>query len=89
MSLTTISDDSGMYKVIFENDGYLIPVELKELVFKSFYRAKETVKLPGTGIGLTLSRSLAEMHGGTLILDCTDKHMNVFILTLPVNPKRA
>jgi signal transduction histidine kinase len=62
---------------------------MREIIFKSFYRAKETIKLPGTGIGLTLSRSLAEMHGGTLLLDFADKSMNVFILTLPGHPNQA
>ncbi len=87
--LAPIPDHIGMYRIIFRNDGYLIPDNMKEVIFKSFYRLKETVKLPGTGIGLTLSRSLAEMHGGTLALDFADKEMNTFILTLPESPKQA
>ena len=83
-------DDGGeSYRIIFSNDGYSIPAGMEEVIFKSFYRAKETAKLPGTGIGLTLARSLAEMHGGTLALDGTNKDMNVFIVTLPVSPKQV
>lgn len=73
------------YRIIFSNDGFLIPDENKDLIFESFYRIKETSNNAGTGIGLTLSRSLAEMHGGTLILDRSSNEMNVFILTLPVH----
>jgi signal transduction histidine kinase len=74
------------YKAVFANDGFIIPEENKAQIFDSFYRIKETCNYPGTGIGLTLSRSLAEMHGGTLILDTSKKNRNVFILILPVHP---
>lgn len=77
------------YHFIFKNDGHLIAKETGELIFQSFYRAKETAKLPGTGIGLTLSRSLAELHGGTLTMDFAEPDMNIFVLTLPVNPKQT
>ena len=76
------------YTIVFKNDGFLIPAESSEIIFQSFYRAKETAKLPGTGIGLTLSRSLAEIHGGTLTMDFTDKNMNTFKLTIPTNPNQ-
>jgi signal transduction histidine kinase len=38
----------------------------------------------GTGIGLTLARSLAELHKGELILEPPQNGMNIFSLTLPV-----
>jgi ligand-binding sensor domain-containing protein/signal transduction histidine kinase len=83
------SADGESYTFVFKNDGHLIPKETGELIFKSFYRAKETAKLPGTGIGLTLSRSLAELHEGTLMMDFADADVNTFILTLPINPKQT
>lgn len=77
--------DRNFYKAIFANDGFIIPPESKEVIFKSFYRMKETANHAGTGIGLALSRSLAEIQGGTLTLreDVTD--MNIFELRLPVH----
>ena len=89
ISMITPVDDSGSYSILFKNDGFLVPFEMREMIFKSFYRAKETAKLPGTGIGLTLSRSLAEIHGGTLTMDFTDKDMNTFILTIATTPSQA
>jgi ligand-binding sensor domain-containing protein/signal transduction histidine kinase len=83
--LTLDATDTKKYTIIFKNDGYHIPEEIREKIFQSFYRAKETSKLPGTGIGLTLSRLLTEMHGGTLKLDNTEQDLNVFILTLPIH----
>lgn len=89
VSLAGTTDDSGMYSITFKNDGHLIPANMQEMIFKSFYRARETAKLPGTGIGLTLARSLAGIHGGTLTLDTMNQAMNVFVLTLPVHPGHA
>jgi signal transduction histidine kinase/ligand-binding sensor domain-containing protein len=86
VTLSYGSSDQSWYQIIFKNDGLLIPGESKDFIFESFHRLKATANHPGTGIGLTLSRSLAEMHGGTLVLGESENNMNVFVLTLPVNP---
>ena len=87
INLSFCSDDKDAYQIVFKNDGFIIPDEHKDFVFESFYRVKATANHAGTGIGLTLSRSLAEMHGGTLILKRPENDMNVFVLELPVNPE--
>ena len=66
-----------------ENDGYIIPYDLREKIFEPFYRIKNNTKQKGTGIGLTLARSLAELHKGKLYLKETNNSMNVFVFTLP------
>jgi signal transduction histidine kinase/ligand-binding sensor domain-containing protein len=76
---------TDLFMVEVKNDGYLIPFEMKEKIFESFFRIKETGKQSGTGIGLALSRSLAELHKGVLYLKDPDKDMNVFVLALPVH----
>ena len=78
---------NNSYKVMVTNDGFIIPAEEREKIFESFYRVKESAGQSGTGIGLTLSRTLAEMHNGSLILDPESEDVNIFILELPVNPK--
>ncbi|CAN5573190.1 hybrid sensor histidine kinase/response regulator transcription factor [soil metagenome] len=70
----------------FENDGTLIPEELKEKVFEPFYRLKESVKQQGTGIGLTLARSLTELHKGKLYVKDSTEGLNIFVLCLPLHP---
>ena len=70
------------------NDGSLIPVELRNKVFEPFYRLDETAKETGTGIGLSLARSLAELHQGTLKLLAPDSSMNTFALILPVHQEK-
>lgn len=52
------------------NDGRVVPLEMREEIFKPFvqYKAGVLHSVSGTGIGLPLARSLAELHGGTLCM---------------------
>jgi len=64
-----LSEKEGRaFSIEISNDGYIIPVEMKERIFEPFYRLKETIKQKGTGIGLALARSLAELHKGSLVM---------------------
>lgn len=67
------------------NDGDIVPLQMREEIFKSFtrYYDESTPQKPGSGVGLTLARSLAELHEGTLQMD-GDLSCNRFILTLPL-----
>ncbi len=73
-------------RVEFENDGYTIPEEMKEKIFEPFFRIKEAGHHKGAGIGLSLAKSLTELHKGTLNIDFTKKNINLFVLVLPYNP---
>ncbi|HKG05773.1 MAG TPA: two-component regulator propeller domain-containing protein [Pedobacter sp.] len=67
------------------SDGKTIPHEIHEKIFQPFYRAKEAEIKPGTGIGLSLSRSLAELHNGSLTLEKSSEGFNIFVLRLPIH----
>lgn len=83
--LNNIHPGINYFRIEIMNDGYLIPEELKETVFEPFYRAKETCRQKGNGIGLTLARSLTELHQGKLYLDNSQNMMNVFVLEIPLS----
>ena len=63
-----------------DSNGRRIPESEKEMIFEKFYQSGK-----GTGLGLTLARVLAELHGGRLYLDTDRKDMNSFVLELPVD----
>ena len=86
--LHSSNEDDGTYCIEVKNDGYLIPQGVKEKIFERFYRLKETEKYDGTGIGLALAKTLAELHKGTLHLKEPENEMNVFVLRLPIYPNR-
>ncbi len=72
------------FSIEIDNDGFLIPDEMKEKVFEPFVRLKGTDKQQGTGIGLALARSLAQLHQGSLMIKKDNKIFNRFILHLPM-----
>jgi len=70
-------------KIKVANDGPLIPEQMKDKIFEPFYRIKEEIHKQGTGLGLALSRSLAELLNGSLALEISENKFNTFILVLP------
>ena len=85
--LYSVAKHDLLFKIKFSNDGFLVPVEMKEKIFEPFYRMQETAGKRGSGIGLALSRALVELHKGTLELLQTQNGMNVFLLTMPIHQK--
>lgn len=84
ISLVTLSD-RDCFQILVENDGPLIPKDLREKIFEPFFRATETEVKRGTGIGLSISKSLAELHHGKLFVDEYSSKHNIFILELPIH----
>lgn len=85
IKLLKCNEQDTTFKLEVSNDGYIIPAEMKEKIFESFFRINENGEQAGTGIGLALSRSLAELHKGFLYLKEPEGNMNVFVLELPVH----
>lgn len=84
ISIILNSDNEKFYlKVI--NDGTVIPAELAEKVFQPFYRLESSINsdILGSGIGLPMARTLAELHQGTLVV-VPSTMRNEFLLTLPL-----
>ena len=55
-------NDNGRVRISVTDNGPGIPTELMDKIFIPFFTAKET----GSGIGLSLSRQIMLMHGGSL-----------------------
>lgn len=86
--LLPFSSEDTHFSIEFKNDGYIIPLELKDKIFEPFYRIKETEKEAGTGIGLPLAKALAELHNGSLQLKPSLEGTNLFLLSLPIHQEQ-
>ena len=74
-------DGKAVFRV--DSDGTRIPEEESELIFNAFYQS-HTIASSGSGLGLTYSRTLAELHNGLLYLDTQQKELNSFVFVLPI-----
>lgn len=70
---------------IIQDTGPGVPLEYREKIFTKFYQVSSTLssKTKGSGLGLFISKRLAEMHGGKLLLDAEYKDGARFVLSLP------
>ena len=67
-----------------EDNGIGIPEDDKEFVFNRYYRVKDnkTEKNKGTGIGLSLTKELVELHHGQIDLSSEEDKGTVFTVFL-------
>ena len=81
VTLTLKKTDSTI-EFIVEDTGVGVPLSEAEHVFDEFVQLDEYYE--GTGIGLTVARSLARRLGGDVVLDTTYTSGARFIMTLPL-----
>jgi signal transduction histidine kinase len=83
----TASREGDLAVVRVADNGIGIPDGKAERVFEPFYRSENAAfdHVPGTGLGLYISRHLAESHGGSLVLEASDVDRgSTFALSLPL-----
>lgn len=82
-----ISADNGQVLFTIEDDGIGIPPNEADHIFEEFVQLDEYYD--GTGIGLTVARSLARRLGGDIQLDADFTPGARFVLTLPYTSTTA
>ena len=91
ISVRQSSEDSARIEV--KDTGLGIPPNKLDMVFESFSQVDTTStrKVGGTGLGLPISRSLVEMHGGRLWAESTgvEGEGSTFIVELPLKAEKA
>jgi len=71
---------------IKDNGIGILPEELPR-IFEKFYQAKSAAKIssPGTGIGLSLTKALVELHRGTITVESRPDQATIFTILLPID----
>ncbi|MBI5930449.1 MAG: GAF domain-containing protein [Chloroflexi bacterium] len=77
-----------MITVAVRDTGIGIPPEYLDTIFEAFQQIDNstTRSAEGTGLGLPLSRSLAELQGGNLWLESQEGVGSTFYVTIPLQP---
>ena len=83
-----VSQDEAATTIAVRDFGAGIPEGHREKVFDPFYRVSDKLSdgATGTGIGLTIARELARLHGGDLVLEPAEPGIR-FILKVPNAPE--
>lgn len=81
---------NDIIELSIKDDGIGIAPEFHEKIFEKFQQVKATCSegINSTGLGLTITRELIEMHGGSIRVESEiDKGAN-FIFTIPTKERR-
>lgn len=87
ISLSASMQD-GALAVAVEDNGRGIPIQFQRGIFELFAQGPDSLEhspADGLGIGLTLVRAIAEMHGGSVRVESEGTGLgSAFIVTLPL-----
>ena len=85
-----IRADERFVNLTVRDEGMGIPEEEQEQLFNRFFRAKNAVNIPGTGLGLHIVKHYTELMGGTITFTSALGEGSTFYLKLPVryNPAK-
>ena len=73
-----------IFKIIIKDTGIGIPKDFQSKIFDKFYQVKNTLNKQGTGIGLSLTYELIQLHLGEIIVESTPDIGSEFTVILPL-----
>ena len=82
-AVISLKQEKDNFVLCVFSDNERIPDSQAEQIFEAFYQIDKNRQ--GVGIGLTMARSLALIHKGSLYLDPNRKDGNAFVLSIPLN----
>jgi PAS domain S-box-containing protein len=84
--LVSAAKENGDVRIAVRDTGAGIPPDDQDRIFEEFQQARDSngERPEGTGLGLALSRSLVELHGGRIWVESEPGHGSTFAFTIPV-----
>lgn len=81
-----INNENQMVVIKIKDSGTGISAEEKEKVFDLFYQSQNSnATQEGSGVGLSLTRELIQLHGGNITLESKIGEGSIFSVFLPVS----
>jgi signal transduction histidine kinase len=80
---TAAAQEDAEVVVSMKDHGIGVPEEDRERVFDRYYRGSNTSGIGGSGVGLSLVRSIVDLHKGTISLESTEGKGSRFTVRLP------
>jgi signal transduction histidine kinase len=82
IEVTTAQEDAQAV-VSIKDHGIGVPQEERERVFERYYRGSNTSGIGGSGVGLSLVKSIVDLHKGSITLESNEGKGACFTLRLP------
>ena len=80
-----LKEDGESVRFTVRDQGMSVPSQDRDRIFQPFERAKSAVRLGGLGLGLFISRQIAQLHGGDVVLALNQPgHGNIFEARFPI-----
>jgi len=83
----SLLDQMVCLEVVDQGVG-IAPADIEHL-YKPFYRGKDNSHLPGSGIGLSLVKTIAEKYGGSIQIESEPRHGTTVALCFPRDMNEA
>jgi len=74
----------GAAALVVKDTGPGIPAELLPHLFQKYRRARESRRVEGTGLGLFIAKTIAEAHGGSIVVETAPGAGSTFTVLLPL-----
>jgi signal transduction histidine kinase/ActR/RegA family two-component response regulator len=88
----SVAQENDTARIVVRDNGIGMSKDVLGHVFEMFYQGDDP-KLPrtaGLGIGLTLAKTLVDMHGGSIAVESLGENLgSTFIVNLPITKGRA
>ena len=86
LDLVSVSGEDMVVRFSVTDTGIGIPEEKKQNIFKSFSQVDSSMtrSYGGTGLGLTITKQLVELMGGTIDYESTEGVGSTFRVTVPL-----
>ena len=82
--LSIVKPEKRMVEIGVTDTGIGIAPEHIDHIFERYYQANIKNEQPGTGIGLSLTKELVELHHGTITIQSTPGGGSTFLILLPM-----
>jgi heavy metal sensor kinase len=85
----SVKENQQHCEIVISDTGPGIPLEARAHVFDRFFRVDkarsrdESLNGSGAGLGLSIAKWVAELHGGTIVLDDSIGKGATFVISLP------
>lgn len=83
--IVTATPVDQLWRIEVVDTGIGVPVKEQDALFERFYRATNArlSRIPGSGLGLSVAKAIAELHGGQITLRSAESAGTTVVVTVP------